>query len=127
MSPAGDPPPAFSYQGPHFWPISAAFSLFGSSSLVLSMLSGRLGGGPFGDSVLFSLGVFILLFFLAALLTGFAGGLTLLMTWKLTPGSLTIRGKTVSERALWRVLMFCYASPWILVAAFFLFLPRMMH
>jgi len=108
------------YTGPRSWLVSAAISLFGTTSGVCSILVGKsleLHLPYWIQSVI----VWALGFFYAAgMWMSVLGGGSLIRGSTEEVGSWTLWGRPVSKRAWKAVLAICYLAPWIGIAWFVL-------
>jgi len=102
-----------SYAGPRSWPISAAISLFGTTSGVVSLFVGVRHGIP-DVPPLYVLIAILGFFYAAALWMSILGGGSLVFRGPSDDlGSWIVRGRPVS-RTVWKMaLALCYLSPWI--------------
>jgi len=105
-----DPEQRTCYIGKRFWPVTAATSLFGTTSCLLSILVAN-----HIPPLVQAWGAFLLcLFFLAAVLMSLLGGTWLLLSNPSEDvGVLILRGRSVPTSAWRTVLLICYLAPWL--------------
>ena len=95
------------------WPVSAALSLFGTTSGVCSLLVGKSLELHLPQGVDLMIVIALCLFYLAAMGTSVHGGISLVLRPTDDFGSWTLGGRPVSRKA-WRILLLgCYLAPWV--------------
>lgn len=105
------------FGGSRFYPFSALACLCATSSSLISALCGRVLTGPLEKE---GTAVAATLFGFVVLGTSALAVCSLLICGSEDVGSLTIRGRAVSERAAWTGYLVLFMLPWIAILAAFL-------
>ena len=111
------------YSGPKSWLVSAALSLFGTTSGVVSLLVGKSLELHIPNGVALTIVMALVLFYaLGMWMSVIAGGSLMFRSPKDNLGSWTLRGRPVPQRAWRAVLAICYLAPWVGIAVMILIL-----
>lgn len=104
------------FEGPRYYPASAAVSILGTTSAVLSGLCARIPGpAPLTNAI----ETIVALFCITALGCSVHGAFSLMISGPEQLGKLKVRGRQVPEMGLWSGYMLAFLFPWafLLVAA----------